>query len=75
MEAWRGTGAVGWRHPLSTKLSAGWPCCMGAEQSEGPEPRTGRGGSSDPMREAGVTSTLGKNRADITVRLCPPHRR
>ena len=40
MEAWRGTGdRLGWRPPLSTKLSAGWPCGIGAGQSEGSESR------------------------------------
>jgi hypothetical protein len=37
MEPWRGTGdSLGWRPPLSTKLSAGWHCGIGAGQSEGP---------------------------------------
>jgi hypothetical protein len=32
-------GTLGWRPPLSTKVSAGWPCGIGPGQSEGPEPR------------------------------------
>jgi hypothetical protein len=41
MEAWRERGTVGWRPPLSTKVSAGWHCGMGAGQSEESEPLEG----------------------------------
>ena len=39
MEAWRGTGdGLGWRPPLSTKLSAGWHCGMGRGRAKGRSP-------------------------------------
>jgi hypothetical protein len=72
MEAWRVMGdPLGWRPPLSTKVSAGWHGGMVAGQSKESEPLEGSCRSSEPLTEAGEPSA-GSVRALAGV--CPPHR-